>query len=121
MTPPTDLSSIPTPPSSITADQDSSIETPDTYEKLRAEQDGKHGIELSRHLFYVARVSIWAFYIFFLVLLTVWFVHLITPKNCPLHWLGDAELLAIERILYASTLVSLAGKYFSKFNLLDKK
>ncbi|OJW78661.1 MAG: hypothetical protein BGO69_01380 [Bacteroidetes bacterium 46-16] len=115
----TNLDRIQAPPQTVVVDENSIKETPFNYEVLLAEQNGKHGIELNKHLFFVARISIWILYILFIVLLIIWFFHLVTPISW--HWLTHEEIQAIERILYASTLISLAGKYFSKFQLLDKK
>jgi hypothetical protein len=117
MTPVTDITKIkePTPPQ--TPDKQAKQEEKN-WTSLRGEQDGKHGVILDNNLFWIACVAIWVLFCLFLILLIIWFWHLVTPTQA--HWLKQPELQAVERILFASTIVSLAGKYFSKFKLLDK-
>lgn len=86
------------------------------YDELRARQDGEHGVHLENVFF---KIACWAIY-FFAILLglstTIWFLHLILPCSC--RWLSPHEVQSLERILFASTLVSVAGKYFSKYKII---
>ena len=54
-----------------------------------------------------------------IILVIVWFWHLIAP--CYLKWLNHEQVQSIERILFASTLVSFIGKYFSKYKILERE
>lgn len=116
--PPTNLNAI-TPPPQILADKESAKETPDNYEKLRAEQDGMHSIRFAALFFHIARCGIIVLFLILFCLLLIWIWHLITP-HCW-QWLDDKETAVIERILYSSAFISLAGRYFSKYNLFGKK
>ena len=90
-----------------------------SYSEQKANVIGKQGIEFHQILFNIARVLIWIFTGLFIALLLVWFLHLILPYS--LRWLCNSEVQSIERILFASTIISFAGKYFAKFKLLDKQ
>lgn len=89
-----------------------------SYKKQRAETLNENGIRLEKHLFGLAVFLIYILYVLFVILLLVWFFHLTLPFYC--HWLLPEDIQLIERILFASTLLSLAGKYFSKYGVLDK-
>ncbi|AXG74040.1 hypothetical protein DVK85_07185 [Flavobacterium arcticum] len=86
--------------------------------KERGELDGKHGVILEKALFRIAVFFIYLLSILFCLLLLIWFYHLVTPKCYK--WLGHESVQSIERILFASTLLSLAGKYFSKYEILKR-
>lgn len=88
------------------------------YDKERKEQDGENGLKLDNLFFKIACRIINVLSFLFIILVAIWFWHLISP-SCW-RWLTHSEVQAIERILFASTLISLAGKYFSKYNLLNK-
>ena len=89
-----------------------------SYSQQRADVYGKQGIRLDRTLFRIASVFIWILAILFMLLILIWFFHLVSPE-C-LKWLSKADIQSIERILLASTILSIAGKYFSKYKILEK-
>lgn len=86
--------------------------------RLRQEIDGQNGLILEQVFFKIAVYLVRLLFILFGILILVWFYHLISPE-C-IRWLKDSEVQSIERILFASTLLSLAGKYFSKYKILRK-
>lgn len=88
-----------------------------SFAKQQADQIKEQGIKFHKLFFQVACLLIWFFAILFIILVLVWFIHLIVPV-CY-RWLDSSEIQAIERILFASTLISFAGKYFAKFKLLE--
>lgn len=89
----------------------------ESYSKKKADVIDEQGIQLHKVLFKIASVFIWVLSILFLTLLLIWFTHIIFP-NCW-KWLNESDVQTIERILFASTILSFAGKYFSKFKILD--
>jgi len=89
----------------------------DTY---RGEQDGRHSMKFAALFFHIARCTIVVIAISLLYFLAVWIWHISTPEKW--HWLDEKGVAVIERILYSSAIVSLAGRYFSKYNLFgDRK
>lgn len=89
------------------------------YDEQSARQENEHGLAFKNVLFNIAKASMYILSALFFTLLIIWFLHQILPL-CWL-WLDKERAHSLERILFASTLVSVAGKYFSKYNLLDKK
>ena len=79
---------------------------------------GRQRLRLEKVLFKIALITIILLALLLLILIIVWFYHLVTPE-C-IHWLDGKRLQLVERVLFASTLLSVAGKYFSKFNILER-
>ena len=89
-----------------------------SYEEQRADVYGQQGIKLERTFFTIASIFIWVLSILLIILILIWFFHLVSPPCWK--WLTNEDVQSIERILFASTILSLAGKYFSKYKVLEK-
>lgn len=89
-----------------------------SYEEQRADVYGQQGIQLERTFFTIASIFIWVLSILLIILILIWFFHLVSPPCWK--WLTNENVQSIERILFASTILSLAGKYFSKYKVLEK-
>ena len=79
--------------------------------------DETKGKEYREVIHCLAKISIWIFYVLFMILIGIRFLHLVIPECC--YWLTIEQIFAIERIIYSSIILSFASDYFRKFNLLS--
>lgn len=89
----------------------------DKYDDELYEQQHNFKMRLNRLLFHLAKFTIAIIWSILMILTLIWFYHIATP-NCW-HYLDDKALQTVERILFSSALISVGGKYFGKFKLLD--
>lgn len=95
--------------------------TQDEVNSFEAERKGQtHGqsIKLSNTIFCILRIFVWIMFLIFSSTLIVWTWHQLAP--CCWKWLSDDAVHNLERILFASALISVGGKYLGKFKLMEK-
>lgn len=81
--------------------------------------DGERGEKFRRHVHRVVLSGIYVVAICILAMIIVRAWHFISP-DCG-KWLDDKECHDLERIIFSGAIVSLAGSYFKRYNLLDKR
>lgn len=110
-------------PSSFSSNSDTSYsnklakEEDENWDKQRKDIDGANGLRLEKVFFNIAIIIVSLLTFLLCILLVIWFFHLVAPECWK--WLNKSDVQSIERILFASTLLSLAGKYFSKYKILN--
>lgn len=80
--------------------------------------DGKRGEAYKKHIHNIVIVGMYVVGFSLVILFLIWAWHLVAP--CEWRWLDQSETQGIERILFSGVIISLAGRYFSKFNILGK-
>lgn len=79
--------------------------------------DGERGDKFKHTIFQIVRIGLWVVGIIMLAIIIVLAWHFLTPKCW--RWLSPDELHNLERILFSSVILSLAGKYFKKYGIVD--
>ncbi len=87
-------------------------------DRERDDQTKNHGLRLSETFFTITTLFVWIGFILFSFTIVVWSWHQLTPLNWK--WLDEKEIHNLERILFASALISVGGKYLGKFKLMEK-
>lgn len=82
-------------------------------------KDGERGDKLRTHIHIVITVGIYIVGLVLLSLIVVWAIHLIIPEEC--RWLPLYEINNIEHLIFSSIVVTLATKYFTKYDVLGGK
>lgn len=96
-----------------------SVDDLSNQELLKQYLDGEYGIKFGQHAYIIACIMLYVGTLILIVFGIIWALHLILPIEYK--WLSDAHVQGIERILFSSIIVSIAGKYFRKYKLLDAK
>jgi len=87
------------------------------YDKELREQHHKFTLKLNEILFVLGRNTIRIVWFVLMIFFIIWAYHIASP-HCW-HFLEHEGLQTIERILFSSALISIGGKFFGKFNLLE--
>lgn len=87
--------------------------------------DENRGEEYRKHLH---RIVVFAFYVggaSLIALVLIRFYHLIAPLNgfagYTWRWLDNTQIHDVERLLFSSIILGLATKYFSYYNIFQRK
>lgn len=81
--------------------------------------DGERGDSFRKHIHCLAIVGIYIVAILIYIMICVRVYHFLV-SDCY-RWLTDKEVADIERIIFAAGFVSVLGKYFTKYNIIDTK
>jgi len=96
--------------------------TPDklsNQELFHKYKDGEHGIHFNHHIYIIASGGMYVGGALLIILGIVWCAHLVLPEH--LRWLSELEVHGIERLLFSSVIISIAGRYFRKFRIIENK
>lgn len=80
---------------------------------------GERGEKFRRHIHFVVLTGIYVVAALLLTMIIVRAWHFTSPEKWK--WLNENQCNDLERILFSGVIVSLAGSYFKRYNLLDKK
>jgi hypothetical protein len=82
-------------------------------------RDGERGEKFRSHIHRIVLIGIYvtAFLLMIMFIIRVW--HFVVPE--PWKWLSVEQTHDLERIIFSGVIVSLAGSYFKRYNLLENK
>jgi hypothetical protein len=79
--------------------------------------DGKRGEAYRKHIHWIVIGGMYALGFVMISLMVVFALHLVLPEDR--RWLNEKDCHNVERILFSGVIVSLASKYFKRYNVID--
>lgn len=81
--------------------------------------DGERGEKFRKHIYYLVLAGIYVVSICLMIMIVIRAYHFVVPEHWK--WLDEKHTHDLERIIFSGVIVSLAGSYFKRYNVLEKK
>ncbi|HEY9256535.1 hypothetical protein [Chitinophaga sp.] len=109
----------------IISRSDSALNTPDNLRDRLANQELQHqfregvrGEDYRIHIHRFVCIGMYAIGAIIILMILIRAFHFLSPERW--HWLTDKENQDIERIIFGTVFISVVGKYFKKYNIIDE-
>lgn len=108
----------------IISRSDAALNAPEDLRDQLAQQELQHqfreGVRGEDYRIHIHRMVCWGLYIIggiIICMIIIRAFHFLTPVSW--HWLTDKENQDIERIIFGTVFLSVVGKYFKKYNIIE--
>jgi len=109
----------------IISRSDSALNAPDDLRDKLANRELQHqfkegvrGEDYRSHIHRLVCIGMYAIGAIIILMILIRAFHFLSPESW--HWLTDKENQDIERIIFGTVFISVVGKYFKKYNIIDE-